>query len=80
MGKKQGCKLTISLSKPENKNEIESAFLSPDNITPISGSGYKIIQSSMLQELILHQGVHLVKMEPYKQEAFVQTCSVKRCS
>ena len=34
----------------------------------------------MLQELILHQGVHLVKMEPYKQEAFVQTCSVKWCS
>ena len=51
MEKKQGCDVTFSPVKTR-KRKRKSAFLSPDNITPISGSGYKIIDSSMLQELI----------------------------
>ena len=49
--KKVGCEVTFSPVKTR-KQKRESVFLLPDNITPISRSGCKIIDSSMLWGLI----------------------------
>ena len=51
MEKKGSCEVTFCLVKTR-KGKREPVFLSPDNITPISGFGYKIIDSSKLQGLI----------------------------
>ena len=52
MTKKQGDKIEFSPEKRlSRKRKADSSLLSPNNITPIDGSGYKIIDSSILQEV-----------------------------
>ena len=63
MERKQGCEVTFSPVKTR-KQKRESAFLLPDYISPIYGFGYKIIDC--YESLFLHQGVHFIKVEPFK--------------
>ena len=54
MEKKQGDATKLSPVKMvSKKKKRESSFMSPNAITPIHGSGYKIIDSSILQEVLV---------------------------
>ena len=46
MEKKQSCEVALSPFKTRKRKQ-QSAFYSPETVTPISGSGYKKIDSSL---------------------------------
>ena len=46
MEKKQSCEVALSPVKTRKRKQ-QSAFFSPETVTPISGSGYKKIDSSL---------------------------------
>ena len=65
MEKKQSCEVALSPVKTRKRKQ-QSAFYSPETVTPISGSGYKKLTLLCNKSLFMYQVVLFIKMEHCK--------------